>query len=97
MSDALLLDEPYAGLRRSLTELVDTREVPAVLAAHELAEAQAFADKLERGAELTGMVTGCGRSGAGREADLAIGTTAVAGPDAPSVPRGPSNPEQVGR
>ncbi len=52
--DALLLDEPYAGLdaslRRALTELVaglvDAREVPAVLVAHELAEAQAFADRL---------------------------------------------------
>jgi ABC-type sulfate/molybdate transport systems ATPase subunit len=52
--DALLLDEPYTGLdaslRRSLTELVaglvDARSVPAVLVAHELAEAQAFADRL---------------------------------------------------
>jgi molybdate transport system ATP-binding protein len=52
--DALLLDEPYTGLdaslRRSLTELVaelvDAREVPSVLVAHELAEAQAFADRL---------------------------------------------------
>ncbi len=52
--DALLLDEPYTGLdtslRRSLTELVaglvDERAVPAVLVAHELAEAQAFADRL---------------------------------------------------
>ena len=52
--DALLLDEPYAGLdaslRRGLTELVRTlvadREVPAVLVAHELGEAQAFADRL---------------------------------------------------
>ena len=52
--DALLLDEPYAGLdaslRRSLTELVaelvDAREVPAMLVAHELAEAQAFAHRL---------------------------------------------------
>ena len=52
--DALLLDEPYTGLdaslRRSLTELVaglvDDRAVPAVLVAHELAEAQAFADRL---------------------------------------------------
>jgi ABC-type sulfate/molybdate transport systems ATPase subunit len=52
--DALLLDEPYtgldAGLRRTLTELVaglvDERSVPAVLVAHELAEAQAFADRL---------------------------------------------------
>jgi ABC-type sugar transport system ATPase subunit len=52
--DALLLDEPYTGLdaslRRTLTELVaglvDERSVPAVLVAHELAEAQAFADRL---------------------------------------------------
>jgi len=52
--DALLLDEPYtgldAGLRRTLTELVaglvDERSVPAVLVAHELADAQAFADRL---------------------------------------------------
>jgi len=52
--DALLLDEPYtgldAGLRRTLTDLVaglvDERSVPAVLVAHELAEAQAFADRL---------------------------------------------------
>jgi ABC-type sulfate/molybdate transport systems ATPase subunit len=194
--DALLLDEPYTGLdaslRRSLTELVaglvDARAVPAVLVAHELAEAQAFADRLaildhgrllqvgapdevvlrpasrrvaelvgylgfvpsagtdpavagvhpervtggahpERGVVLTGMVTGCRPSGAGWEADLAIGATtitcrlperlaevggelvitavdppwfgpdgaAVAGPDGSSVPRGPSNPEQVGR
>jgi molybdate transport system ATP-binding protein len=51
---ALLLDEPYsgldAGLRRSLTGLVRTlaaeREVPAVLVAHELGDAQAFADRL---------------------------------------------------
>jgi len=52
--DALLLDEPYAGLdaslRRTLTDLVaglvDERSVPAVLVAHELAEAQAFAHRL---------------------------------------------------
>ena len=52
--DALLLDEPYtgldAGLRRVLTGLVRSlaaeRAVPAVLVAHELAEAQAFADRL---------------------------------------------------
>ena len=52
--DALLLDEPYTGLdaslRRSLTELVvslvTARNVPAVLVAHELADAQAFADRL---------------------------------------------------
>ena len=52
--DALLLDEPYTGLdaslRRTLTDLVaglvDERSVPAVLVAHELAEAQAFAHRL---------------------------------------------------
>jgi ABC-type sulfate/molybdate transport systems ATPase subunit len=52
--DALLLDEPYAGLdaslRRVLTtlvrELVTARQVPSVLVAHDLAEAQAFADRL---------------------------------------------------
>ena len=51
---ALLLDEPYRGLdaplRRELTQLVrdqvGAREVPAVLVAHELTEAQAFADRL---------------------------------------------------
>ncbi|HEY3904318.1 MAG TPA: ABC transporter ATP-binding protein [Streptosporangiaceae bacterium] len=61
--DALLLDEPYTGLdvslRRTLTDLVITlvaeRNVPAILVAHELAEAQAFADRmavLERGSLL---------------------------------------------
>lgn len=52
--DALLLDEPYtgldAGLRRVLTDLVLSlvaeRRVPAILVAHELAEAQAFASRL---------------------------------------------------
>jgi ABC-type sulfate/molybdate transport systems ATPase subunit len=52
--DALLLDEPYAGLdlslRRTLTDLVisqvQRRGVPAMLVAHELAEAQAFAHRL---------------------------------------------------
>jgi molybdate transport system ATP-binding protein len=52
--DALLLDEPYSGLdaalRRTLTALVGSlvaaRSVPAVLVAHELADAQAFADRL---------------------------------------------------
>ena len=49
--DALLLDEPYSGLdaalRRTLTTLVvqmlTERGVPAMLVAHELADAQAFA------------------------------------------------------
>ncbi len=52
--DALLLDEPYSGLdavsRRSLTSLVVSlvreRSVPAILVAHELSDAQAFADRL---------------------------------------------------
>ncbi len=50
----LLLDEPYTGLdaplQRELTQLVRdqvaAREVPAVLVAHELTQAQAFADRL---------------------------------------------------
>jgi ABC-type sulfate/molybdate transport systems ATPase subunit len=52
--DTLLLDEPYTGLdttlRRTLTTLVGSlvaeRSIPAVLVAHELADAQAFADCL---------------------------------------------------
>ena len=52
--ETLLLDEPYtgldSGLRRVLTTLVRTlaadRDIPVVLVAHELAEAQAFADRL---------------------------------------------------
>jgi molybdate transport system ATP-binding protein len=52
--EALLLDEPYAGLdaalRRTLTalvvRLVTERGVPAVLVAHELADAQAFANRM---------------------------------------------------
>jgi len=52
--DALLLDEPYSGLdaalRRTLTalvvRLVTQRNVPAILVAHELADAQAFATQL---------------------------------------------------
>jgi molybdate transport system ATP-binding protein len=52
--DTLLLDEPFTGLdaslRRTLTALVSTlvaeRSVPAVLVAHELTDAQAFADRL---------------------------------------------------
>ncbi len=61
--DALLLDEPYSGLdaalRRTLTGLVvrmvTERGVPAVLVAHELADAQAFATTMaviDRGAVL---------------------------------------------
>jgi molybdate transport system ATP-binding protein len=52
--DALLLDEPFASLdaalRRALTALVkdlsSERKVPAVLVTHQLADAQAFADRL---------------------------------------------------
>lgn len=52
--DTLLLDEPYTGLDaatgRQLTmvlrDLVAARGIPAVLVAHELAEAQAFADRI---------------------------------------------------
>ena len=52
--DTLLLDEPYTGLdaslRRTLTDLVSSlvadRSVPAMLVTHELADAQAFADRL---------------------------------------------------
>ena len=53
--DALLLDEPYTGLDASAAPDADRawwcgwstdREVPAMLVAHELADAQAFADRL---------------------------------------------------
>jgi ABC-type sulfate/molybdate transport systems ATPase subunit len=52
--DTLLLDEPYTGLdaslRRSLTDLVSSlvaeRSVPSILVTHELADAQAYADRL---------------------------------------------------
>jgi ABC-type sulfate/molybdate transport systems ATPase subunit len=52
--DALLLDEPYTGLDASLgrslselvTSLIDQRGVPAILVAHELEQAQAFAHRL---------------------------------------------------
>ena len=52
--DALLFDEPFASLdaalRRSLTALVKDvsaqRSVPSVLVTHQLADAQAFADRL---------------------------------------------------
>jgi molybdate transport system ATP-binding protein len=52
--DALLLDEPFASLdlslRRSLTALVrgisTSRSLPSVLVTHQLADAQAFADRL---------------------------------------------------
>jgi ABC-type sulfate/molybdate transport systems ATPase subunit len=52
--DALLLDEPFASLdlalRRTLTALVRSlssqRSVPSILVTHDLADAQAFADRL---------------------------------------------------
>jgi ABC-type sulfate/molybdate transport systems ATPase subunit len=52
--DALLFDEPYTGLdaalRAQLTgmlrEISRARSVPSILVAHELAEAQAFADRM---------------------------------------------------
>jgi molybdate transport system ATP-binding protein len=52
--DALLLDEPFASLdaalRRALTALVkdlsSERKVPSVLVTHQLADAQAYADRL---------------------------------------------------
>ena len=52
--DTMLLDEPYTGLdaslRRTLTDLVSSlvasRSVPSILVTHELADAQAFADRL---------------------------------------------------
>jgi ABC-type sulfate/molybdate transport systems ATPase subunit len=61
--DTLLLDEPFASLdaplRRSLTALVRSlvteRSLPSVLVTHQLADAQAFADRLlimDRGAVL---------------------------------------------
>jgi len=52
--DALLLDEPYTGvedaLRQAISELAAQvaaeRQVPVVMATHDLAEAQAFADRI---------------------------------------------------
>jgi len=97
--DALLLDEPYTGLdtslRRTLTDLVRSLAadagVPVVLVAHELAEAQAFADRLavldagrllpgahpERGLVLSGQVRALHPAGAGWEAGLAAGPEVV--------------------
>jgi ABC-type sulfate/molybdate transport systems ATPase subunit len=139
--DTLLLDEPYTGLdtslRRTLTSLVGSlvaeRAIPAILVAHELADAQAFADRLaiidrgeilqvgepsevvlrpasrrvaelvgylgfvpsgeavagvhperviagsfgDRGLALTGVVTASRPAGAGWEADLRVGDTAI--------------------
>jgi molybdate transport system ATP-binding protein len=52
--DALLFDEPYTGLdaalraqlTQTLRQIATDRSVPSVLVAHELAEAQAFADRM---------------------------------------------------
>jgi molybdate transport system ATP-binding protein len=152
--DALLLDEPYTGLdaslRRTLTDLVGglvaERSVPAVLVTHELADAQAFADRLavldrgevlqvgapdevvlrpasrrvaeligylgfvptadktagvhpervmagafpDRGLVLTGAIVACRPAGAGWEADLRVGESAITCrlPDRPPVSGG---------
>jgi molybdate transport system ATP-binding protein len=82
--DALLLDEPYSGLdaalRRSLTDLVvrltGDRQVPAIMVAHELPDAQAFASRL---AVLDGYL-GFVPAGTGRDAGAA-GTVAGVHPD----------------
>ncbi len=83
--DALLLDEPYSGLdaelRRVLTGLVRSlaaeRAVPTVLVAHELADAQAFADRLavlDRGRLLqTGPAGEVVRRPAGRKVAELVG------------------------
>jgi len=85
--DALLLDEPYTGLdanlRRTLTDLVISlvaeRGVPSILVAHELAEAQAFADRLavlDRGEVLqTGTPGDVVRSPATRRVAELVGYT----------------------
>jgi molybdate transport system ATP-binding protein len=97
--DALLLDEPYAGLdtglRRALTQLVvqlvTDRSVPAVLVAHELAEAQAFANRLavlDRGSVLQiGAPDGVVLRPASRRVAELVGYLAFvpAGPDAGAV------------
>ena len=149
--DTLLLDEPYTGLdaslRRTLTDLVSSlvaeRSVPAVLVTHDLADAQAFADRLavldrgsllqvgapdevvlrpvsrrvaelvgylgfvpsgdktagihpervmagafpDLGLVLTGVIAACRPAGAGWEADLRVGETAITCrlPDKPPV------------
>jgi molybdate transport system ATP-binding protein len=153
--DTLLLDEPYTGLdtslRRTLTDLVSSlvaeRSVPAVLVTHDLADAQAFADRLavldrgsllqvgtpdevvlrpvsrrvaelvgylgfvpsgdktagihpervmagafpDRGLVLTGVIAACRPAGAGWEADLRVGESAITChlPDKPPASGGP--------
>src|SRR5579875_298478 len=93
--DALLLDEPYAGLdhalRRSLTGLVVSfaadRQLPAVLVAHELAEAQAFADGCSRPARPTRSC--CGPPAAGSPSLSA--TSASCPPARGSMARSPGS------
>ena len=104
--DALLLDEPYAGLdaslRRTLTDLVVSlvarRGVPAILVAHELAEAQAFADRLavlDRGQILqTGSPGEVVLRPAGRRVAELVGYTAfvpVQGPPPEPTPKPPQD------
>jgi ABC-type sulfate/molybdate transport systems ATPase subunit len=106
--DVLLLDEPFTGLdaslRRTLTELVARlvaeREVPSVLVAHELADAQAFADRLaivDEGCLL--------QDGAPDEVVLRPATRRVAElvgylgfvPVRPAGPAGAAGPSEAGR
>lgn len=107
--DALLLDEPYAGLdaglRRGLTDLVVSlvgqRRVPAVLVSHELAEAQAFADRLavlDRGELLqTGRPAEVVLRPASRRVAELVGYTAFvpAGAGTGRVPAGPGGSHGV--
>ncbi len=98
--DALLLDEPYTGLdaslRRTLTELVSAlvvqRSVPAVLVAHELADAQAFADRLavlDRGEILQeGAADEVVLRPASRRVAELVGYLGFVPVDAPAVPAG---------
>lgn len=83
--DALLLDEPFAGLdlplSRSLTALVRAlsaeRSLPSVLVTHQLADAQAFADRLlviDRGSVLqAGTPSGVVRRPASRRVAELVG------------------------
>jgi ABC-type sulfate/molybdate transport systems ATPase subunit len=110
--DALLLDEPYAGLdanlRRTLTDLVISlvaeREVPSILVAHELTEAQAYADRLailDRGDVLqTGPPGDVVRSPATRRVAELVGYTAfvpvpAAGPAASDNAIAAIHPDRV--
>jgi molybdate transport system ATP-binding protein len=100
--DALLLDEPYTGLdeslRRSLTELVvslvSRRNIPAVLVAHELNDAQAFAHRLavlDRGCilQVGPPAEVVRRPGSRRVAELVgyLGFVPVGGPSQRGAPR----------